>query len=294
MTRALVMDDFGPPDVLRLAETDVPAPGDGQIRVTVRYAGVGPTDLAIRAGHLKGVFPGGPGTVLGFEAAGVVESVGDGVSDVAVGDEVAVFLPRLGGYAALALADFWVPKPASVSWADAAALPASGEAAVRVLGQLAVSAGETLLVLGAAGSVGRVATQLAVARGVRVVAAVRPSDFDLVRGLGATPIDYHELSGRVDAVLDASGRSDLPRAIALAGGTSRVITLSDPRGPGLGVKLSDVVPEGVVPALHEAMSGLASGRLALQTQVVVPLAEAADVHRRLESGSLRAKALLEL
>ncbi|XVV11200.1 alcohol dehydrogenase catalytic domain-containing protein [Actinoplanes sp. CA-131856] len=75
MTRAVVMDDYGPPDVLRLAGTDVPAPGDEQIRVTVRYAAVGPTDLAIRAGHLKGVFPGGPGTVLGFEAAGVVESV---------------------------------------------------------------------------------------------------------------------------------------------------------------------------------------------------------------------------
>jgi NADPH:quinone reductase-like Zn-dependent oxidoreductase len=166
MIRAVVMDDFGPPDVLRLAETDVQAPAAGQILVAVRYAGVGPTDLAIRAGHLKGVFPGGPGTVLGFEAAGVVESVGHSIQDVAVGDEVAVFLPRLGGYATLALADFWVPKPASVSWTDAAALPASGEAAVRVLGQLGVRAGETLLVLGAAGSVGRLATQLAVAQGV--------------------------------------------------------------------------------------------------------------------------------
>ncbi|SNY50037.1 NADPH:quinone reductase [Paractinoplanes atraurantiacus] len=291
------MDDYGPPSVLRLAETDVPTPGAEQIRVTVRYAAVGPTDLAIRAGHLKGVFPGGPGTVLGFEAAGVVESVGHSAQDVAVGDEVAVFLPRLGGYAALAVADFWVPKPASVSWADAAALPASGEAAVRVLDQLAVSAGETLLVLGAAGSVGRVATQVAVARGVRVIAAVRPSDFDVVRGFGATPIDYHDLSvfsGEVDAVLDASGRSDLPAAIALAGGTDRVITLSDPRGPGLGVKLSDVVPDGVVPALREAMGRLASGELSLQSQVVVPLAEAADVHDKLASGSLRAKALLEI
>ncbi|XVV11199.1 NADP-dependent oxidoreductase [Actinoplanes sp. CA-131856] len=211
-----------------------------------------------------------------------------------MGDEVAVFLPRLGGYAALAVADFWVPKPASVSWADAAALPASGEAAVRVLDQLAVSSGETLLVLGAAGSVGRVATQIAVARGVQVLGAVRASDFDLVRGFGATPLDYHHLSGKVDAVLDASGRSDLPAAISLAGGPSRVVTLSDPRGPGLGVKLSDVVPEGVVPALREAMSRLASGELSLQSQVVVPLAEAADVHRKLESGSLRAKALLEI
>ncbi|MEV4344581.1 NADP-dependent oxidoreductase [Actinoplanes sp. NPDC049596] len=294
MTRAIVMDDYGPPDVLRPAEADVPAPGAGQIRVAVRYAGVGPTDLAIRAGHLEGVFPGGPGAVLGFEAAGVVESVGHSIQDVGVGDEVAVFLPRLGGYAALALADFWVPKPASVAWPDAAALPASGEAAVRVLDQLAVRAGDRLLVLGAAGSVGRVATQLAVARGATVIAAVRPGDFALVSGFGAEPLDYHDLAGRVDAVLDASGRSDLPKAIEMAGGADRVITLSDPRGPGLGVKLSDVVPAGVVGALHEAMSRLAAGELALQQQVVVPLEQAAAVHSRLEKGELRAKALLEI
>ncbi|MEV4350110.1 hypothetical protein AB0J83_37100 [Actinoplanes sp. NPDC049596] len=157
-----------------------------------------------------------------------------------------------------------------------------------------MTAGESLLVLGAAGSVGRIATQVAVARGVRVLAAVRPSDFDAVRSLGADPIDYHDLSGRVDAALDASGRSDLSRVIEMAGGTSPVITLSDPRGPGLGVRLSNVVPAGVVPALREAMSRLAAGELALQQQVVVPLAEAADVHSRLEKGELRTKALLEI
>jgi NADPH:quinone reductase-like Zn-dependent oxidoreductase len=165
MTRAILLDDYGSPDVLRLGEVEVGSPGPGQIRVTVRYAGVGPTDLAIRAGHLRAVFPAGPGAVLGFEAAGVVESVGSGVVDVAAGDEVAVFLPRLGGYADLVVADFWVHKPTSVTWTDAAALPASGEAAVRVLDQLTVVEGETVLLLGGAGAVGTVAIQLAVSRG---------------------------------------------------------------------------------------------------------------------------------
>ena len=117
MTSAVVLDGYGPPEVLRLADIEVAAPGPGQIRVTTRLAGVGPTDLAIRAGHLASVFPAGAGAVLGFEAAGVVESVGAGVDDVRAGDEVAVFLPRLGGYAGLVVADHWVGKPAAVGGA---------------------------------------------------------------------------------------------------------------------------------------------------------------------------------
>jgi NADPH:quinone reductase-like Zn-dependent oxidoreductase len=291
MTLAVVLDDFGGPDVLRLGEVEVPAAGPGQIRVRLRYAGVGPTDLAIRAGHLKGVFPAGPGAVLGFEGAGVVESVGDGVLNVAPGDEVAVFLPRLGGYADLVVADYWVRKPANVSWTDAAALPASGEAAVRVLDQLAVKAGETLLLLGAAGSVGRIATQLAVAAGVEVIAAVRPADFATARELGAEPVDYAQpVERKVDAVFDASGKSDLNAAVTAAGGPQRVITLSDPRGPQLGVRLSNVVPEGVDDALRKAITA----GLKLQPQTIAPLGDAAVVHARLESGELRGKALLEL
>ncbi|GIM90689.1 NADP-dependent oxidoreductase [Paractinoplanes toevensis] len=295
MTRAVVISGYGPPEVLRIGETEVGPPGPGQIRVAVRYAGVGPTDLAIRAGHLDAVFPAGPGAVLGFEAAGVVESVGPDVRDVATGDEVAVFLPGLGGYAELVVADFWVPKPASVAWTDAAALPASVEAAARVLEQLALGAGETLLLLGAAGSVGRIATQLAVGRGATVVAAVRPGDFAAMRDLGATPVDYAAIgNGRVDAVFDASGRGDLPGAIALAGGPQRVITLADHRAHELGVALSNVIPEGVRAALDLVMSQLAAGRLALQPQTVAPLAGTAGVHARLESGELRTKVLLEI
>src|SRR3954449_10656733 len=131
--RAAVMSGYGGPDVLGLSEVEVPEPGRGQIRVAVRFAGVGPTDLAIRAGHLHHVFKLADPAILGFEAAGVVDAVGAGVRDTAPGDEVAVSLPGLGGYAEYVVASFWVRKPASVSWEEAAALPASGEAAVRSL-----------------------------------------------------------------------------------------------------------------------------------------------------------------
>jgi NADPH:quinone reductase-like Zn-dependent oxidoreductase len=298
--RAMTITGYGPPSVLRLAEVEIGPPAPGQVQVAVRFAGVGPTDLAIRAGLLAAVYPLRPGGVLGFEAAGVVEAVGSQVEDVAPGDDVAVFLPgSLGGYAELVNADYWVRKPATVPWEAAAALPASGEAAVRVLDQLGLKPGETLLVLGGNGSVGGIATQLAVARGATVISAVRPSDFAVVSGRGAVPIDYHRpldsgIDGPVDAVLDASGRSDLPAAVALAGGPARVITLADHRAAELGVALSGPVPAGILSALRETMDGLASGALSLPVPTVVPLDRAADVHGRLEAGSLRGKVLLGL
>jgi NADPH:quinone reductase-like Zn-dependent oxidoreductase len=301
MARAVIVTGYGPPMVLRPGDIEVGDPGPAQIRVAVQFAGVGPTDLAIRAGYLREVYPLEPGAVLGFEAAGTVEAVGADVADVSLGDEVAVFLnPILGGYAELVRADFWVRKPASVDWKAAAALPASAEAAIRVLNQLDVRAGETLLLLGGAGSVGTIATQIAAAQGVKVISAVRPGDFAAAETMGATPIDFHRplaeavpaVAGRVDAVMDASGRSDLEAAIALAGGTNRVITLSDPRAPGLGVALSGPVPARIPDALAEAMGLLASGDLKLRDRTVVPLSQAADVHARLENGQLRGKVLL--
>ena len=297
--RAITITGYGPPSVLRVAEVEIGLPAARQIQVVVKFAGVGPTDLAIRAGHLDAVYPLRPGGILGFEAAGVVDTVGAEVDDVAPGDEVAVFLPgSLGGYAERVNADFWVRKPATVPWRAAAALPASGEAAIRVLKLLGLTEGETLLVLGGNGSVGAIATQLAVARGAKVISAVRPSDFAAVAERGAAPIDYHQplsdaVAGPVDAVLDASGRSDLEAAVTLAGGVTRVVSLSDPLAAQLGVTLSGPVEAGIPAALRDAMGQVAAGTLALPEPTVVPLDQAADVHTRLADGTLRGKVLLQ-
>jgi NADPH:quinone reductase-like Zn-dependent oxidoreductase len=298
--RAITIAGYGPPSVLQVADVEIGPPAARQIRVTVKFAGVGPTDLAIRAGHLDAVYPVRPGGILGFEASGVVDAVGDQVDNVAAGDEVAVFLPgSLGGYAERVNAEFWVRKPANVPWTSAAALPASGEAAIRVLKLLDVKQGETLLVLGGNGSVGAIATQLAVARGATVISAVRPSDFTEVAERGAVPIDYHRplsdaVPSPVDAVLDASGRSNLQDAVALAGGPTRVITLSDPRAAQFGVTLSGPVPAEIPAALQEAMDRVAAGTLSVPEPTIIPLDQAADVHTRLENGTLRRKILLRV
>ena len=301
MPHASVLRGYGAPDQLAWSEVAMPEPGPGQIRIQVRAAGVSPTDLKIRRGDLQAVFPMPPNAVLGFEAAGVVDALGPSVSGVQEGDEVASLLAGLGGYGEYAIASSWTPKPPNVSWSDAAALPASAEAAVGILKQLGVGKGETLLVLGAAGSVGMIATQLAVARGATVVGAASLRDHDLVRDLGGVPVSYgagladrvREISPSVDAVLDAAGKGQLPDAVTLAGGPARVMTLADEHAADLGVALSVPTPDRAPEAVGQTMALLASGALRLRRQRQLPMAAAAEAHRLLENGEAHEKLVLE-
>ena len=293
---------YGAPGVLRPETVPVPLPGPGQIRLAVRAAGVGPTDLKIRRGDLQGVFALPDPPVLGFEAAGVVDAVGQGVVGTSVGDEVVALLPALGGYAEHVLASVWAPKPSEVSWVAAAALPASAEAAVGVLRQLHVHAGETLLVLGAAGSVGLLAVQLARAQNLEVLAAARSEHHQLLHDLGAVPVelgpdllDQAKAHVRhVDAVLDAAGVG-LADAIELAGSPDRVITLTDPRGAAaLGATMSGPTPERAPDALSVTLPLLASGGLRLRAQRSYPRDQAAEAHRALEDRFTSDKLVLTL
>ena len=301
MPNAVVMTRYGPPEVLTWAGVPLPEPGEGQIRIKVRAAGISPTDLALRAGYLKDAVPLPPDAVLGFEAAGTVDAAGPGVTGTSAGDDVTALLFGLGGYAEYAVASIWTRKPAAVSWIDAAALPSSAEAAVGVLRQLHVSSGETLLLFGGGGSVGIIATQLAVARGITVISAVGERDETLARELGATPVRYGpgvaarvRALGPVDAVFDAAGQGVLADAIALAGGPSRVITLSDPAAADFGVTLSEPTPDRAPGALDQTIALLADGRLRLRAHQTMPMQQAADAHRQLESGTIHERIILTL
>jgi NADPH:quinone reductase-like Zn-dependent oxidoreductase len=199
------------------------------------------------------------------------------------------------------VASIWTRRPESVSWADAAALPSSAEAAAGVLRQLNVTSGGTLLLFGGGGSVGIIATQLAVARGVKVISVVGEHDETLAGDLGATPVRYGAgLAGRVralgpvDAVFDAAGKGVLADAIALAGGPGRVITLSDPAAADFGVMLSQPTPDRAPGALDEAMTLLADGRLRLRAHTSMPMQQAAEAHRQLEGGNVHERLILTL
>ena len=301
MPSACVVTGYGPPDVLEWEDVPMPEPSATEIRIKVRVSGVGPTDLKIRRGDVQAVFSLPDPAVLGFETAGTVDVVGSEVSDVAVGDEVAALLPSLGGYGEYALAAAWTRKPPQVTWNDAGAMPSAVEAALGVLRQLGVAEGETLLVLGAGGSVGMVATQLAVRQGLKVVAAVGARDEELTRELGATPVLYggrllsnvREVADRVDATLDAAGKGGLQEAIMLTGGTERVITLADEGARDLGVRFSVGTPDRAPDAVEIGMQLLASGELRLRSQQTIPMSQAADAHRLLEENHVHHKLLLE-
>ena len=142
MPDAVVMTGYGPPEVLKWNQVPMPEPGEGQIRIKVKAAGISPTDLALRAGYLKAI-PLPPDAVLGFEAAGTVDAVGPGVTGTSIGDGVAALLFSLGGYAEYAVGLILTRKPDTVSWVDVGALPCSAEAAAGVLWQLNVTSGGT-------------------------------------------------------------------------------------------------------------------------------------------------------
>ncbi|GAA0415717.1 NADP-dependent oxidoreductase [Leifsonia naganoensis] len=301
MSHAVVLTGFGGPEVLQWREVETPSAGPGEILVRVKAAGVGPTDLTIRAGHLANVFPQGPGSVLGFEAAGVVEQFGADLDGVAVGDEVAVYLPDQGGYGELVAASVWHAKPAEVSWQEAAALPASAEAALGVLRQVRAAEGDTLVVLGAAGSVGVIAVQLARAWGVRVVGAASSRDEELITSFGAEFVPYGEgvfdrvsaVTERVDAVVDVAGHGGLPEAVRATGDPSRVVTLADHAGAAAtGATMSNPSPDRAPDALAVTLPMLADGSLRLKRNRSVPFADAAEAHRLLESGETRDKIVL--
>lgn len=305
-TEAVAFAEFGGPDVLRTQTVEVPAPGPGQIRISVRAAGVNPLDTKIRSGALTDVFPVTLPHVPGVEAAGVVESIGPGVTGLVSGDQV-FGATATGSYAGLALAaaDHVTLKPGTLSWEQAAAIPVAAETSYRVLELLGVQPGETLLVHAAAGAVGGVAVQVAVARGLTVIGTASEANHEHLRQLGVIPVAYGEgLADRVravaprgvDAAFDAAGRGGaLADSIELTGGTERVVTIADAAGAArLGVRFTSGAGGAYrgEPAFAEALALFATGKLQLPIHSVHPLAEAAKAHRESEAGHLTGKIVL--
>lgn len=299
--RAVQIDRFGGPEELHLREVEPPQPRPNEVVVTVRAAGVNPFDLKVRRGDMQAAVATHFPAVLGIEAAGVIASVGSDVDGLSVGDAVCGNT-KGGAYAEQTLIPRPVRIPGSVSMEQAATVPVVGEAAFRVIEQLDVTAGEAVLIHGAAGSVGRIAVQLAVARGAAVIGTCAAADeADVVR-LGATPVEYGDgwaqrvrevAPSGVDAVLDAAGAGVLGESVELAGGPARVITIADSAAQSFGVRFSSGSSKDRAPQALPALLGLLA---ADQLEVVVgrtyPLARAADAHRDVEEHRARGKVVL--
>jgi NADPH:quinone reductase-like Zn-dependent oxidoreductase len=299
--KAVRFSEYGDPEVLRVEEVDEPRPGPGQIRVAVRAAGVNPIDWKIRSGEMAAFMPVDLPRVVGSDVAGVVDEVGDGVTDASVGDEV--FGSAVGGGTAeYAVLDQYARKPAGLDWAEAAGLPVAVETAVRALDLLGLERGQTILVNGAAGGVGIAAVQFANARGARVIGTASEANHDFLRDLGAEPTTYGDgLVDRVralapdgvDLALDTAGRGALPALIELTGSPENVVTIADfAAAPGLGVRVTPGAEGRSWQALGQAAELHEQGRFTMPVARTLAFAEAPAAHRLSESGHVRGKLVL--
>jgi NADPH:quinone reductase-like Zn-dependent oxidoreductase len=204
--RAVMVTKKGGPEALQIVELPIEPPGPGQLRVRVRAAGVGSTDLIMLAGNYR-YAPKIP-LVPGYEVAGTVEAIGAGVAGFKVGQRVAA-LTVYGGFAELLVreAEHFLPIPEGVSDRDAAAVILNYVTAWQMIHRVAkVSPGQTALVTGAAGGVGTAALQLLKLAGVKTYGAASASKHGTLRSLGATPIDYRSgLLDRLTRALEPEG-----------------------------------------------------------------------------------------
>jgi NADPH:quinone reductase len=313
MSRYVVATAFGGPEVLSLAEEPDRQPGDGQVVLEIRAAGINPADWK---GYL-GAFGRDPSRLpmrLGFEASGVVTAVGPDATGpagpVSVGDEVIGF--RLAGAYADRLvtrASTVVPKPTGMTWEEAAGLMLTGGTAVHALTATRVSSGETVLVHGAAGGVGQMLVQIAHARGARVLGTAGPSGADAVRGFGGIPVPYGEgLADRVRALapdgvaaaVDAIGTDEaLATSLELVSDRHRIATIANfaggaeagvlvlGNGPGAdpGTQLREAARLELVDLVQE-------GRLTVAVAAAFPLADVAEAHRLGMAGHTHGKLVL--
>ena len=303
MTAAVVFDRHGPPAVLRLADLETPVPAAGEVRVRVAAAGVNPVDAKVRRGDLADAMTARFPQTLGNEFAGVVDAVGEDVTDLRSGQEVLGFT-ALAAYAehVTVPADHVAAKPEGLPWRVAGALSAAGQMARHAVDALAIGPGDTVLVHAAAGGVGTVAVQLACRRGATVLGTASPRNHDYLRSLGAIPISYgpgltdrvrEQAPHGVGAVLDLVGAGAIEASLPVAADRARVATtVDDAAADRYGVRRLRGARSAAV--LVELAALAAAGDLRLPIHLSVPLDEAARAHEAIEAGHVRGKVVLTI
>jgi NADPH:quinone reductase-like Zn-dependent oxidoreductase len=297
--RALQFKAYGDPEVLQWAEAPDPHAGPGQIRIAVRAASVNPIDWKTIAGVLAGGKPMVGTGYLGYDAAGVVDQVGDGVTGVAVGDDV--FGRGRNTQAEYAVLGSWAAKPPSIDWAVAAAAGVAGETGERGLRLLDVNAGDTLFVDGGAGGVGAVTVQMALARGAKVIASASEANHDYLREIGATPVRYGQglaervqavAGGPVDAVFDVAGKTPVQDLISLAPEPSQVVSIANYAAGQAGARVTGGGADShPMQALAQVAELLAKNKLVIKVQTF-PFDRAAEAYHISQSGHVRGKLVL--
>ncbi len=296
--RKVSFAEFGGPEVLHLIDADKPHAGPGQVRVAVRAAGVNPVDWRIREGQLLAAHPIELPSGVGLDAAGVVDEVGEGVEGIETGDHV--FGEGSDTYAEFAVLSAWARMPADLTFEEAAGYPSVMETALRVIREVGVRPGQTLLVSGASGGVGSAVLQVARHEGIAVIGVAGPANQDYLHSLGAAATTYGRgwvervrRLGQVDAALDLAGSGVIRELVELTGDPGKVVSIADLRAPDLGVRFSGAA--GSMPdALAETARLITRGELHIPVEKTYTLADAAAAHTDSQAGHARGRRVLTI
>jgi NADPH:quinone reductase-like Zn-dependent oxidoreductase len=306
--KAVRFQQVGGPEVLEFVDIETPEPGAGQVRIRVAASAYNAADAGMRAGFLP--IPIELPHIPGYDVSGTVDAIGEGVSGVAVGDEVIAFLPMTkdGGAAehVVAPAEAVVPAPTSIPLADAAALPSVALTAWQALfddGRL--EAGQRVLVVGAGGVVGKYAIQLAKRAGVHVIATASPRSIDAVRAAGADQVVDRTttdllgaLDGQVDVLLNLAPIEPELFAAYVAtvrdGGAvvSTTASMATPGDEGRGVRAATVFVLPDRERLAELVSLVDAGALTVEVTRRIPLDDLPSLHAEADAGRIAGKVIV--
>lgn len=303
--KAIALEQYGGPDALTFGEYPDPKVAPGEVLIKVRAAGVNPVDWKLAAGGLDAVMETHFPMVPGWDVAGTVEQHGFDAGEFAVGDEVMGYVRKdevqHGTYAEFVSAPVrtLARKPSLLNWQEAAGLPLAGLTAYQSLRRAGVGMGDTVLIHAAAGGVGSLGTQIAVALGARVIGTAGEHNHEFLRGLGAEPVTYGDgLAERVraaapqgvDAALDFHGDGEARLSLGLLNSPDRLVSIADPGAAELGGHYLWVRPD---PADLATLADLAdAGKLSVSVERTLPLAQAAEAWRLNQSGRTRGKLVL--
>jgi NADPH:quinone reductase-like Zn-dependent oxidoreductase len=306
MSTAVVFRNYGGPDVLEVVQVDDHAPGPGEVRVAVIAAGANPGEIGIREGELDEIYPATFPEGQGSDFAGLVAAVGEGVTSFRVGDAVIGFSDDRNAQAEFAIvpADRLIDKPLALDWQTAGALYVAGTTAWAAVTAVRVREGDTVLVAGAAGGVGVLATQLAIRQGARVLATASKGHHEYLRSLGAEPIEYGEgiaeriadvSPGGLDAVIDAHGAGYVDLAVQLGVDPERINTIIDfDAAARTGAKTDgqdSVEPAAVLAELADLM---ARREVELPVYATFPLAHVRDAYKKVAEGHGLGKVVIDV
>ncbi len=304
MPKAVRFDNYGGIDVLRIEDVPRPVPGDGQVLVQVKAAGINPGEDKIRQGLLHerwpATFPSGQGSDL----AGIVAETGPGVTGFSAGDEVLGWTDNRASQAEYVLAEAanLTAKPAGVPWEVAGGLFVVGTTAYAAVRAVAPAPGDTVVVAGASGGVGSVAVQLAKRAGATVIGLASEPNHAWLTAHGVIPVAYgegvadriREAAGHVDALIDTVGGDYVRLAVEDLGvQPSRVDTIANFAAvEKYGIKAEGSAYAASAAVLAELAGLVAAGELEVPITATFPLDQVQDAYRRLGQGHVLGKIVL--